>query len=163
MSFKDKLKSEINREFDSTQKILNQIPEEKFDWKPHKKSMTLKGLGTHIAQLQGMTGNVLNCDNFVDLAEGATPEINHTKDLLNLSEECHNNTLEAIDNADEEELEKAFELRYQDKVLMSMPKGKFIRKMGLSHIYHHRGQLSVYLRLLDQAVPGMYGRSADEK
>lgn len=158
----DNIAIEMEREAEGTKKILGRVPAEKFDWKPHEKSMSLKKLATHIAEIYAMPGAVITQD-YLDLKEVPENEIDSTDDIVNLLDKNVKMALEAINDADEAELEKDFELRYGDQVIMGMAKGGFLRKMGMNHVYHHRGQLSVYLRLLDVPVPGLYGPSADEK
>lgn len=163
MTLTDRLITEIEQEASNTKKILECVPEDKFDWQPHEKSMTLKQLATHIAQLQGMAGLTLQHDNHLDLALAEQPEVNSAADLIDLMENGLKHTIEALKATQDDEFRKDWELRFGDKVLMKMSKLDFMRKMGLNHIVHHRGQLSVYLRLLDVPIPGMYGPSADER
>src|SRR5699024_4992724 len=98
-----------------------------------------------------------------DLALAEQSQVSTTADLVNVMEDGLKNSIEALKEAQDDEFRKNWELRFGDKVLMKMSKLDFIRKMGMNHIVHHRGQLSVYLRLLNVPIPGMYGPSADEK
>lgn len=163
MSLREALIAEIKKEAVNTEKILERIPSEQFDWKPHPKSNTLKGLATHIASLAGMPGLILNTE-YLDFAEGTLkqPEIESAADLVNVLKEGTQQSVAALEAASDEDLKKNWVMRSGDYIIMDASKGVIIRAMGLSHLYHHRGQLGVYLRLLDIPIPGMYGPSADD-
>lgn len=161
MSLIDNLKAELKRESVSTRKHLERVPEDKFDWAPHEKSTTLKALAVHIATITGMPAAILTKDE-LDLAQAKKPEIPNTAAIVDLFDKSLAATMEALDHADESEFSKKWILRAGDHVIMELPKGVILRMMGLSHVYHHRAQLGVYLRLLDVPVPSTYGPSADE-
>lgn len=164
MSLSEFLIAEIERESASTQKMLERVPEDKFEWRPHEKSMTLKALATHIANLAGMPGLVVTLD-YLDFAEGKVkrPIINNTMDLVKVLNEGTKISVDALKSTKEEDLNKTWVLRHGEHVILEAPRGAAIRSFALNHLIHHRGQLSVYLRLLDVPVPGMYGPSADDK
>lgn len=164
MSQLQALVTEIQQEGENSKKILERIPEDKFDWKPHEKSMRLKSLATHIAQLAGWPGLVVTTEE-LDFQKGGlnTPEINSTEDLIRYLEAGVQASIEALQNTTVEALNENWILRSGDQVIFEMPKIAVIRGMSMNHLIHHRGQLSVYLRLLDIPVRGMYGPSADEK
>lgn len=162
MSLKDKLIHEIEVESVATKKALERVPKDKFDWKPHEKSMSLKSLATHLAQLSHFPG-VMATTESLDLAQNKAPEISDANDLVKVFEEGTKNSIEALKKVSDEDLKKDWKLCFGDQVLMQMPKEDIIRKMGMNHVYHHRAQLGVYLRLLDVPVPGTYGPSADDK
>lgn len=164
MSLAHSLIIELEHEVASTQKILACVPAEKFDWKPHAKSMSLKQLSAHVANLTSWTDIIINSD-YLDFAEGKfqQPTINSTQDLLNELQAGAQKSIAALKSVKEEDLiQKEWILKNGDTILLKLTKIGFIRSMALNHLYHHRGQLSVYLRLLDVAIPGMYGPSADE-
>ena len=162
MSLTKTLIAEIEHESAGTRKILERIPQDKFDWKPHPKSNSLKALASHVAGLSSWPGVIAKTDH-LDLASLKGAEINSTEDLV---KEFDNNIKQALDtlrNTKDEELSGKWSLRKGDHVIAELPKAVSMRSIALSHLYHHRAQLSVYLRLLDVPVPGMYGPSADEK
>jgi|SRR5690625_3369140 len=163
MSLSELLITEIERELSSTRAIIERIPEDRFEWKPHEKSMTLKQLATHIAQLAGFPGLIMKTE-YLDFAEGGseTPDIESTQDLVDLLDEGYEDSLTALRQSSEEDLNDNWIMRSGDYVILDNTKDFAIRHMGLNHLNHHRGQLSVYLRLLDIAIPGMYGPSADD-
>lgn len=162
MSIVQSLIEEIQRERGSTKQHLTRIPADKFDWKPHEKSMSIKALSAHIAEIAGLPGLIIKTDE-VDLADGnKKPEIKTADDLVKFFEENTDQTIGALQSAKDEDLKKVWKMRHGDHVIMEMPKGDALRMMGMSHLYHHRGQLGVYLRILDIPVPSTYGPSADE-
>lgn len=162
MNVKEVLLKEMEHEAEGSKKILERIPEGKYDWKPHEKSMSLKQLAVHIAQIAGMPAMVINTDS-VDLADGEPPKVDSTAELMALLEQGMKDSKNAVEQVDEADLGKLWAMKNNGAVIMEMPKIEFIRIMGMNHLYHHRGQISVYLRELDIPVPGLYGPSADEK
>lgn len=156
------LKNEFERESVSMQKILERIPTEKFDWKPHEKSMTLKQLAVHLAEINGLISLVINKEELDFSTITTKPEITSTEELVEFYKKLKQKSLSALKNTTDEELGKIWVMRNADHIIMKMPKKDMIRVMAMSHAYHHRGQLSVYLRLLNIPVPSIYGPSADE-
>ena len=154
---------ELETEASATRKCLERIPESLFDWKPHEKSMTLGRLTSHVAELPGFLNSILTMDDF-DFTKGhykpsnpKTPE-----ELMNVFQEKLDEVVQTLQNTSDEKMEANFTLRSGDHVIASIPRKIAVRSMALNHIIHHRGQIAVYLRLLDIPVPGMYGPSADE-
>lgn len=163
MSLVDAIIAEIEQEAHNTRKILALVPTDKFDWKPHEKSMPLKNLAAHIAGLAEWPAVIAKTD-YLDLAEGglSRPEIRSAEDLVREQEKNTQKSVEVLRAAKESDLKGNWVLRSGDHVILDLPKMAVIRSMAMNHIYHHRAQLGVYLRLLDIAIPGMYGPSADE-
>ena len=158
------LVAEIEHEHAGTKKMLERIPADKFEWRPHEKSMTLKSLATHIANLSRMAGIIATTDS-LDLADGTlkAPEIASAADLVALSDKGTAESVNALKGKKDEDLRGDWTMKFGDKVIMQLPKAQAIRSMGMNHLYHHRAQLGVYLRLLDVPIPGLYGPSADER
>lgn len=155
--------AELKHEAASTKRILERVPEGKFDWRPHPKSMSLGRLAAHVAELPGFLNSILTVDEF-DFARGdykpspaSTPQ-----ELMNVFEQKLDEVVQTLQNTTDEKMQASFTLRSGDHVLATLPRVVAIRSMALNHIIHHRGQIAVYLRLLDIPVPGMYGPSADE-
>jgi uncharacterized damage-inducible protein DinB len=155
--------AEIKHEAKSTRRILERVPEEKFDWKPHEKSMTLGRLATHVAELPGFLNSIL-LRNEIDFARGDYKRSHASTpgELLNIFQQKLDEVVETLQNTSDEIMQENFTLRSGDHVVASIPRMVAVRSMALNHIIHHRGQIAVYLRLLDIPVPGMYGPSADE-
>lgn len=154
---------DLEQELAVTRSLLERVPDDKLDWKPHEKSFSLGALATHVANLPfWITATVQN--DFFDLAAVThRPSAGNRQELLELFEQTAAEMRAALAPADDAALLRTWELRMGDKVVMRMPKLAVIRGMGISHFIHHRGQLSVYLRLLDVPLPPMYGPTADER
>jgi uncharacterized damage-inducible protein DinB len=162
MSIAKQLITEIKQEATSTKKILAAVPFDKAASKPHEKSMSLKKLAIHIAENLRWAWYIVESD-FVDFAKRpfGTSTVNTHEDLLHLFEEHYNKAIAALENTNDEELEKIWTVKSGETVFMQPQKKVAIRNWAVSHSIHHRRQLSVYLRLLEVPVPGMYGQSAD--
>lgn len=163
MSYNKDLIAELKMETASTKKMLERVPVDKNDWKPHEKSMKLGRLATHVAELPGWIAMTMSTDE-LDLSKMDYKAVMpvSTEDLLAKLDDNVNKALSVLENSSDEDFNKMWTLRNGDNVFFTMPRKAVIRSMAYSHHYHHRGQLSVYLRLLDIPVPGMYGPSADE-
>jgi uncharacterized damage-inducible protein DinB len=155
-------KNELEKEAIATRKMLAAIPDDKYDWKPHPKSMNIRQLSTHIAELPTWPGMVLNTTE-LDFAtmDFTPPAISDTAALLQLFETSLQDGLTQLSNGKEENLDEPWTLRNGEKIYSTEPKADVIR-MSISQIIHHRAQLGVFLRLLDVPIPGSYGPSADE-
>ncbi len=153
---------ELNREATATRKMLSVVPNDKYDWKPHPKSMTIRQLTGHIAELPSWIKMALNTDE-LDFAENgySSPDINDTRALLDLFETSLTAGQEELGKAKEVTLDEPWTLRNGAEIYSTEPKADVIR-MTLSQIIHHRAQLGVFLRLLDIPIPGSYGPSADD-
>lgn len=155
--------AELENEAAVTRKVLERVPADKFDWKPHEKSMPMGRLAVHVAEMHRWTVNTVN-DPELDFAKfDYKPfEPSTTQDIVDLFEKCYDQAIEALRGAADEIWHEPWSLRNGDQVYFTMPKIAVMRGMVFNHIVHHRGQLSVYLRLNDVPVPAMYGPSADE-
>lgn len=155
--------AELKHESGSTKRILGKVPEGKFDWKPHQKSMTLGRLASHVAELLGFLNSILTMDE-VDFAKGHYKSLvaNTPDELMNGFQQKLDEVIQTLGNTTDEKMHENFTLRNGDHVIATLPRMVAIRSMAMNHIIHHRGQIAVYLRLLDIPVPGMYGPSADE-
>ena len=165
MDVKKAFTAELQHEAGSTRKMLARVPFDNTDWKPHERSSSMIALSRHVARIPTWVTYVMEHDN-IDFSKnpfGAYPEMNSVEDLIAFYDKNVTDAQNSIDAASEEDFMKPFEARMGEKVIFSMPKAAVIRNMSLNHLVHHRGQLSVYLRLLDIPIPGMYGQSADEQ
>jgi uncharacterized damage-inducible protein DinB len=156
------LVKELNEETAHTRKMLERIPNDQYDWQPHVKSMTVRRLAAHIADLPNWIAMVLNTAE-LDLNSGEWKEepINDTDALLVVFERSVANGKARLEQAAEEELQANWILRYGDHILSNTSKYEFIR-ISIAQIIHHRAQMGVFLRLLNIPIPGPYGPSADE-
>jgi len=155
---------ELDHELALTRRVLARIPAEHFDWQPHPKSMTLVHLATHTADLLGGIAATMYTTE-MDLAafDGVTPvRPTATAGLLDLLTASGDKARAALTAAEPEDFDQTWTLRHGEHQILSQPRAEIVRHL-ISHTVHHRGQLSVYLRLLDVPVPYIYGPSADEQ
>lgn len=153
---------ELEKEAITTRKMLAIVPNDKYDWKPHPKSMSIRQLATHIAELPSWVGMVLTTDELDFATMDYTPApVNDTATLVQLFEKNLEDARHQLVNAKEEALDEPWTLRNGEKIYSTEPKADVIR-MSFSQTIHHRAQLGVFLRLLDVPIPGSYGPSADE-
>lgn len=165
MAIKDGFIAELKHEALLTKKMLERVPWEKKDWKPHEKSMTLGRLSTHLTETLKWISNIRHIDDF-DFTRDFSFKFHtaETKDqLMQAFQENLENALNDLAAMPDEDFEKIWTVRRGEQVMFNTPKKVAVRGWGFSHQVHHRGQLSVFLRLLDVPVPGMYGPSADER
>jgi uncharacterized damage-inducible protein DinB len=163
MTISEMLLREFDQEMVNTRKIVDCVPEEKFAWKPHGKSMALGRLASHVSEMPQWAGAIINQDK-LEMTPGQKPFSAATK--AELIEALDKNIAEAraaIAGASDEHLGKTWSFIYGGHPVFTLPRTAALRTMVMSHIIHHRGQLSVYLRLIDVAIPGMYGPSADDR
>ena len=162
MAISDSILSEFDQEMAGTRRTLERVPAEKFDWKPHEKSMSLGGLATHVSAIPQWAGTILN-DAFFDLASAPPHQAEQTSRVAILAafDETRARTRAWMDKSDAE-YNALWTLKRDGQQMFSMPRVAAFRSFVLHHIIHHRGQLSVYLRLNDVPVPAIYGPSADE-
>jgi uncharacterized damage-inducible protein DinB len=163
MTVGNALAAELSYEAISTRKMLERVPAEIFQWQPHAKSMELGNLAQHISRLPSFVKPVLTADEF-DLATAERPASPTSgEELVETFDKFLAEATEYLNNAADEDLTVAWKLRHGDKTIFEMPRAGVVRSLVLSHLIHHRGQLSVYLRLNDVPVPSIYGPSADEQ
>jgi uncharacterized damage-inducible protein DinB len=162
MAIKDGLLAEYDHEMGTTRKLLERLPDDKLTWQPHAKSMSLAGLATHLSNLPNWGATILNDTSF-DL--GAAPPNLEPKgsraEILAAFEASTGRTRALLDRTDAELL-APWTLRRGGHEVFTLPRAAAFRTFVLYHVVHHRGQLSVYLRLNDIPVPAIYGPSADE-
>lgn len=162
MSHAKQFQKELEKESIITRKMLSIVPNDKYDWQPHPKSMTIRQLATHIAELPSWIGMVLNTSELDFAASPYTPVvINDTKSLVDYFETNLAAGMQALAAAKEETFDENWKLRNGAEIYFSDPKLDFIR-VTLNQVTHHRAQLGVFLRLLDVNIPGSYGPSADD-
>jgi uncharacterized damage-inducible protein DinB len=162
MAVVEALLQELESEAKTTRRVLERVPEQHLSWKPHAKSMSLGQLALHLAQSSGYAQWALK-DEFQFAPDmGAQAEAQTRTEILQTHDECVKNARQALTAVGDVGLTKMWKGVAGGSTLMEMPKDRLVRVVVLNHAYHHRGQLSVYLRLLDVPVPSIYGPSADE-
>ena len=162
MAIRDALLADFDHEMGKTRRLLERLPDDRLGWKPHEKSMSLGGLATHISHIPEWGGPILNQLVF-DLAEAPPAAVEQTtcNGVLGAFDAARANTRAWMDKSDAE-YNAVWTLKRDGHQVFSVPRVAAFRSFVLHHIIHHRGQLSVYLRLVGVAVPAIYGPSADE-
>jgi uncharacterized damage-inducible protein DinB len=162
MSIKDGLLADFDHEMGTTRRLLERLPDDRLAWKPHPRSMTLGGLATHLSNIPTWGGAILNERSF-DLATAPPPLAEKTSraEILAAFDDVCRRTRAAMDKSDAE-YESPWTLQRGGQQVFSVPRVAAFRSFVLHHMIHHRGQLSLYLRLNDVPVPAIYGPSADE-
>ncbi|HEX2532635.1 MAG TPA: DinB family protein [Chitinophagaceae bacterium] len=157
------LLAELRQEAASTRKMLERVPFDQSDWKPHPKSMSLGKLACHVADLANWLPLTLRTTelNFAG-SDYVQLKASSREELLSAYDGFLQEARTALEKATDEDLMQPWTLRSGEHILFTLPKAVVIRSMVFNHFIHHRGQLSVYLRLLQVPVPGMYGPSADD-
>lgn len=157
------LVNELEREAGSTRRLLERVPADRLDWQPHPKSMTLGQLALHLASIPGNISRLAGLDGFdastANFAPASPPD---AEALLATLESSLADARAFLDGLDEEAAAAPWRLSAGEREVFTLPRAEVVRTLMLNHWYHHRGQLAVYLRLLDVPVPVIYGRSADE-
>ncbi len=163
MTISELLLPEFDEEIKKTRTFLERVPMEAADWKPHEKSMSLGRLASHVAELPHWASDIIERDS-LDIKSGYKPfQAVSAEELLSQFDSKAAAAGEAIAGASDEHLGKTWAFLFGGHVVFSRPRYQVFRSMMMDHLIHHRGQMSVYLRLKDIPVPGMYGPSADEK
>jgi uncharacterized damage-inducible protein DinB len=162
MAIKDALLADFDHEMGTTRKLLERLPDDKLSWKPHAKSMSLGGLATHVSTIPQWAGTILN-EPFFDLANAPPNQAEKTSraEILASFDETRKRTRDWMDKTDAE-YSSLWTLKRGGQPMFSVPRVSAFRSFVLHHVIHHRGQLSVYLRLNDVPIPAIYGPSADE-
>ncbi|MBI4477718.1 MAG: DinB family protein [Acidobacteria bacterium] len=163
MSLVNAFVQELENEAATTRRVLERVPADKLAWRPHPKSMTLGQLALHVAGAPGVTCSwaVPDVFEFTGGGEGA-PQPSSTAEILDAHEKSVASTKESLAKIGDAGLHAPWKATAGSQTLFAMPKVAFVRAVVMNHWIHHRGQLSVYLRLLDVPVPSIYGPSADE-
>jgi uncharacterized damage-inducible protein DinB len=159
----DQCLSEFDREAGVTRRVLARVPDDRLGWGPHPRSMTLGRLATHIASLPGWLPQILNETTF-DL--GTLPPMAVVDEtcaaILARFDTGVADARRALRESTDARLADTWTLRKDGEVILTLPRIVALRTEGLYHLTHHRGQLTVYLRLLDIPIPPIYGPTADE-
>ena len=161
MSTVDALLQELDRETQTTKRVLERVPGDRLGWKPHEKSMSLGQLALHVAMVPGTIAGISQQSPF-KVGQFTQPSATSASELVPALEQSVTKARDVLRSHDDASLAKTWQAVDGDKPIMAMPLAAVYRFIMLNHWYHHRGQLSVYLRLLGVPVPSIYGPSADE-
>jgi uncharacterized damage-inducible protein DinB len=164
MAQKDAFLSDLQLEAVKTRKMLERVPMEHADYKPHEKSSSLWSMARHLANLYSWTAGTLLADE-MDFAKPMepVPAISTKEELLALFDRRTAEAIEVVSNTTDEVLDSDWTMRMGEQIFFTRPKKEVLREFVLSHGIHHRAQLTIYFRLLDVPVPSIYGPSADER
>ena len=151
---------QLQQEVALTEKFLERIPEDKMGWKPHQKSMTIKEIANHLAEIPSWITGTMEAEA-LDIKGYSSPDFDKVEDII---QELKQNTVAAETSLrkSDEEFHRNWKMTKEGETLFEMPKFNVIQAMVMNQFPHHRAQLGVYFRLLDISVPATYGPSADE-
>ncbi len=162
MTMANELLAELDRESFATRRLLERVPADKLEWRPHSKSMTLRDLAWHVATIPSRIARIVAAGAY-NLADARPAQAADVTDFAAELQRSIDEAKEILGRFDDAAMMETFTLTRGGKVVFSMPRAAGVRTILLNHSYHHRGQLTVYLRLLDIPLPATYGSSADEK
>jgi uncharacterized damage-inducible protein DinB len=166
MPLAELLLPEFDEEMAATRRVLERVPDGRASWKPHPKSMTLGRLATLVAELPGWVVNTITLDELDIMPPGAPPPkfeaLGSTKQILELFDKNVAAARAAVAKASDAEFKKPWTFKVAGRSITTNPKFTVYRRTVLNHLVHHRGQLTVYLRLTGAAIPAVYGPTADE-
>ena len=155
--------NEMREEAEITRRVLNRVPADKLSWKPHQKSMSLGQLALHLARVPGRLVAILQQDQFEMPPQNFDPPApKDIEEVRTVFEQSCKAAEDYVNGMSEQLAQTNWRLLLRGKELIHKPRIAVLRSIMMNHCYHHRGQLSVYLRPLDVPVPVIYGRSADE-
>lgn len=160
MSIGSSLLPEFDQEMATTRRVIERVPSNKGEWRPHAKSFPLGHLTQFVATMPGWIVRMIEQDS-LDLAEGGGYSYETTEALLEQFDGLVGQARAALERVSDEDMAKPWSLEMDGRVLLTLPRGVSVRQT-INHLIHHRGQLTVYLRLNDVPVPSIYGPSADE-
>jgi uncharacterized damage-inducible protein DinB len=161
MAFADTFLPEFDHEMKTTRALLERVPFDNAAWKPHVKSTSLGDLASHIANLAAFGDMIVNTDER-NFGGGQSPRVfDNNTDLLSAFDENVAKSHSAIGGLTDDRLGEPWTLRAGSHVILTLPRAAVLRSLLMNHIIHHRGQLSVYLRLNDVPLPSIYGPTAD--
>jgi len=162
MTIIDGLLAELEQEAQTTRRVLERIPEAHLEWRPHPKSSSLGQLALHVATVPGRVAELAALDTVLGPSDFFQPQPATTTELVPSLDESVAQARRALGGFDDTRMAATWRLQIGGRDVLTMPRAAFVRAILLNHWYHHRGQLLVYLRLLDQSVPSVYGPTADE-
>lgn len=162
MRFIDGLLAELEQEAETTRRVLERIPQAHLSWRPHPKSMSLGQLALHVATVPGSVAELASHDTVPEPPAFVQPEAATASELVPALTDSVAQPKRALGGFDDARMSATWRLQTGGKDILVMPRVALVRAIMLNHWYHHRGQLLVYLRLLDQSVPSVYGPTADE-
>lgn len=162
MTMIDGLLDELEQEAETTRRVLERIPQSHLSWRPHPKSMSLGQLSLHVATVPGSVAELAALDTIPEPPDFVQAEATSVDELVPALTESVARARRALGGFDDARMSEMWRLQSGGRDILAMPRAAFVRAVMLNHWYHHRGQLTVYLRLLGVPLPSVYGPSADE-
>jgi len=162
MALIDGMLQELEQEAQTTRRVLEQVPDSQLSWRPHQKARTLGQLALHVAMVPGGVAQIVAAPSPAQAPGFADPSPQSAAELIPALDESIATAKRVLGGMNDSELLATWRLMEGERELLAMPRAAFLRSIMLNHWYHHRGQLTAYLRELDQPIPSIYGPSADE-
>lgn len=163
MNLIDPILAELAHEGATTRRLLERLPQDRLGWQPHQKSMTLGRLATHIAEIPGWVGSIVEKDEFdIGTSGYVPPTIASVAEILAMFDRTLSAATDSLKRQSNDRLLANWRFKKNGQLVVEMPRLGMIRSFLMNHLIHHRGQLSVYLRLQNVPLPSIYGPTADE-
>jgi uncharacterized damage-inducible protein DinB len=162
MAIIDGLLQELELEAQTTRRVLERVPDHKLTWRPHQKARTLGELALHVASVPGAVAEFVAAPSPVQAPQFSDPSPKSAAELIPALDESIGKAKKALGGMDDATVMATWRMMHGDRELLALPRVAMLRSIMLNHWYHHRGQLSVYLKELDVPIPSIYGPSADE-
>jgi uncharacterized damage-inducible protein DinB len=162
MTTPNDLMQELEQEAQTTRRVLERVPSDQLSWRPHDKARTLGELAMHVAIVPGAVAEMFASPSPAQVPTFKDPVANSAADFLPLLDESIAKARRVLSGMDQDAFHANWTMMQGEKEIFSMPRAALLRSIMLNHWYHHRGQLSVYLKQLDVPIPSIYGPSADE-
>jgi uncharacterized damage-inducible protein DinB len=157
------LRQELDREIPASRRVLERVPVDRFEWRPHPRSLSAGQLALHVASVPGNVARLAHTDGFdIATASGTYPSPRDAAELIDTFDRSIASLRDVLARLDDEAANAPWRLTFGSREIASWSRATLLRTMGFNHWYHHRGEIVVYLRLLGVPVPVVYGRSADE-
>ncbi|HET6671553.1 MAG TPA: DinB family protein [Pyrinomonadaceae bacterium] len=158
----DGMLQELEQEAQTTRRVLERVPDDRLSWRPHEKARTLGELALHVATVPGNVAEFVAAESPVQAPQFTDPSPQKAAELVPALEESIAKAKKLLGGMDDAALQATWRVMQGERELLAIPRVAGLRSIMLNHWYHHRGQLSVYLRELDVPIPSIYGPSADE-
>jgi uncharacterized damage-inducible protein DinB len=162
MAIIDGMLQELEQEAQTTRRVLERVPETKLAWRPHEKARTLGELALHVAMVPGGVAELIASPSPAQVPQFANPSPKGVAELVPALDESIGKAKKALGTMDDAAILATWSMMLGERELFAIPRVALLRSIMLNHWYHHRGQLTVYLRELDVPIPSIYGPSADE-
>jgi uncharacterized damage-inducible protein DinB len=158
----DGMLQELDQEAATTRRVLDRVPNEHLAWRPHEKARTLGELAHHVATVPGAVAELVTSQTTVQAPQFKDPQLQNASELLPMLDDSIAKAKKALSGMSDSDLMSTWRMMQGERELLAIPRLAMLRTVMLNHWYHHRGQLSVYLKQLDVPIPSIYGPSADE-